>query len=220
MDAVDCIRTRISIRKFKPEPVPKDVLLEVFNIAKWSPSYKNSQPWEAILLSGAKKEALTASLIDLLEKGIPPCPDLEEPESWPAPEKARIANLFRKRAEATGIDLADPEVVKQAKLANFAFYGAPHSIYLFQDGSLTPWSLFDLGLFAQNLMLAAHAMGLGTVPQAFATDYAPAIKRFLAIPETKRLVLGLSIGYPDLEAPVNKLRTDRMETAELVQCLE
>jgi len=220
MDAVDCIRTRMSIRKFKPEPVAKDVLLEVFNIAKWSPSYKNSQPWEAILLSGAKKEALTNMLVALLENGASPCPDLPEPKSWPTPEKARIANLFRKRAEATGIDLTDPEVVKQAKRANFGFYGAPHGIYLFQDASLTPWSLFDLGLFAQNLMLAAHAMGLGTVPQAFATDYAPDIKKFLAIPGTKRLVLGISIGYPDLEAPVNKLHTDRMETEELVQWLE
>jgi nitroreductase len=220
MDAVDCIRTRMSIRKFKPEPVAKDILLKVFDCAKWSPSYKNSQPWEVIILSGARKEALSNMLIDLLESGTKPRPDLPEPESWPDPEKARIAKLFRKRAEATGIDLADPEVIKQAKRANFGFYGAPHGIYLFQDGSLTPWSLFDLGLFAQSLMLAAHAMGLGTVPQAFATDYAPDIKKFLAIPEAKRLVLGISIGYPDLRAPVNKLRTDRMETDALVQWLE
>jgi nitroreductase len=220
MDAVDCIKTRMSIRKFKPEPVAKDILQEVFDCAKRSPSYKNSQPWEAILLSGTKKEALTNMLIELLESGAKPCPDLPEPESWPAPEKARIAQLFKKRLQATGIDLADPEVVKQAKRTNFDFYGAPHGIYLFQDSSLTPWSLFDLGLFSQSLMLAAHAMGLGTVPQAFATDYARDIKKFLAIPETKRLVLGISIGYPDPEAPVNKLRTDRMETEELVQWLE
>jgi len=220
MDAVDCIRTRMSIRKFKPEPVAKDILLEVFDIAKWSPSYKNSQPWETVILSGPKKEALTNMMIALLEKGAKPCPDLPEPESWPPAERSRIANLFKKRAQATGIDFSDPEVVMQAKRTNFGFYGAPHGIYLFQDASLTPWSLFDLGLFAQSLMLAAHAMGLGTVPQAFATDYARDIKNFLAIPETKRLVLGISIGYPDLEAPVNKLRTDRMETDELVHWFE
>ena len=220
MDAIDCIRTRMSIRKFKPDPVPRHILNDVFDCAKWSPSYKNSQPWEVIVLSGAKKAALSKMLIGLLDKGTSPCPDLPEPDSWPAPEKARIAKLFRKRAEATGIDLTDPEVVKQAKRSNFDFYGAPHGIYLFQDGSLTPWSLFDLGLFAQSLMLTAHAMGLGTVPQAFLTDYARDIKKFLTIPETKRLVLGMSIGYPAKEALVNKLRTDRMKTAELVQWME
>ena len=220
MDAIECIKTRMSIRSFKPKPVPKEMLLEVINIAKWSPSYKNSQPWEAVILSGNKKEALSKMLIGLLEKGTKPCPDLPAPESWPAAEAARIDHLFKTRSAATGIDMNDPENLIKAKKANFSFYGAPHAIYLFQEASLTPWSLFDLGLFAQSLMLSAHANGLGTVPQAFATDYAQDIKRFLDIPETKRLVLGISIGYPDMESAVNAFRTDRVETDEIVKWIE
>jgi nitroreductase len=120
------------------------------------------------------------------------------------------------RAEKAGINLADPKVIIQAKKVNFAFYGAPHALYLLQDASLTLWSLFDMGLFAQSLMLAAHAKGLGTVPQAFATDYAREIKQFLKVPATKRLVLGISIGYPDMEAPINKLETDRSPVDNIV----
>lgn len=220
MDAIECIKTRMSIRKFKSEPVPKEVLSDIINIAKWSPSYKNSQPWEAVILSGNKKEALSKMLIGLLENGTKPCPDLPAPESWPAAEAARIDHLYKMRSVATGIDMNDPENLIKAKKANFSFYGAPHAIYLFQDASLTSWSLFDLGLFAQSLMLSAHAHGLGTVPQAFATDYAQDIKRFLSIPETKRLVLGISIGYPDMESPVNAFRTDRVETDEIVKWIE
>ena len=220
MDAIECIRTRMSIRKFKPEPVSKELLLDVINIAKWSPSYKNSQPWQAVILSGHKKESLSRMLIELLENGTELSPDLPAPTSWPAAEAARIDHLFKKRAEATGVDLSDPEIVKKTKKANFSFYGAPHAIYLFQDASLSAWSLFDLGLFAQSLMLAARANGLGTVPQAFATDYAQDVKKFLSIPETKRLVLGLSIGYPDMESPINKFRTDRAETDEIVKWIE
>jgi len=140
--------------------------------------------------------------------------------AWPAAEEARIAHLFRTRTEATGIDLNDPGIVRKSKKANFRFYNAPHAIYLFQDASLTPWSLFDLGLFAQSLMLAAHARGLGTVPQAFATDYARQIKNFLSIPETKRLIIGLSVGYPDESSPVNTLRTDRVATEEILRWIE
>ncbi len=220
MDAIECIKTRMSVRQFKSKLVPKEVLFDIINIAKWSPSYKNSQPWEAVILSGDKKEALSNMLIGLLESGRKPCPDLPAPESWPAPEAARIDHLFKMRSAATGIDMNDPEFVVKAKKANFRFYGAPHAIYLFQDASLTPWSLFDLGLFAQSLMLSAHANGLGTVPQAFATDYAQDIKKFLSIPETKRLVLGISIGYPDMESPVNAFRTDRVETGEIVKWIE
>jgi nitroreductase len=220
MNAIECIKTRKSIRGFKPEPVPKEVLTDVINTAKWSPSYKNSQPWETVILSGGKKEALTKMLIELLENGKEPCPDLPEPTSWPPAEAARIDHLLRRRAEATGSNLNDPGALKRAKRVNFGFYGAPHAIYIFQDASLTLWSLFDMGLFAQTLMLAAHANGLGTVPQAFATDYAQDIKKFLSIPETKRLVLGMSIGYADMESPANAFRSDRSETNEFVKWIE
>ncbi len=220
MDAVECIRSRMSIRKFKPESVSRDVLMEIIDTAKWSPSYKNSQPWEVMILSGAKKESLSTMLVELLERGEKMCPDISEPVSWPPKEEARIASLYRKRAEAAGINLNDPDVLKKAKIANFHFYGAPHAFYLFQEASLSLWSLFDMGLFAQSLMLAAHAKGLGTVPQAFATDYARHVKKFLGIPETKRLVLGISIGYPDETSDLRAMRTNRSETEEIVQWRE
>lgn len=203
-----------------PDPVPKDKLLDIINTATYSPSYKNTQPWEVILLSGDKKQALSKMLVELLEKGTKPCPDIPEPQSWPETEQARINDLMQKRADATGIDFSDPAVLKRAKEVNFKFYGAPHAIYLFQDKSLTPWSIFDIGLFAQTLMLAAHASGLGTVPQAFATDYAQDIKKFLDIPDTKRLVLGISIGFPDKEAAEKALRTDRDSIDNIVTWIE
>jgi len=219
MDAMACISSRKSIRGFRPEPVPRELLQEIFATARWSPSYKNTQPWEVMVLSGEKKAALTREVQRLFQDGAPPTPDLAEPQGWPPAEAARIAHLYQSRAQATGIDLADPKVINKAKMANFAFYGAPHAVYLFQYASLSLWSLFDLGLFAQSLMLAAHAKGVGTVPQAFATDYAAQIKQFLGIPTGKRLVLGMSLGYADPAAPVNALRTERMPVEKFVRWL-
>ena len=193
METIDCIKTRQSIRKFMPSAVPKETLMTLIDTARWSPSYKNTQPWEVIILSGKRKEGVSKLMTQLFESNTPPSPDLPTPTSWPATEQARIDHLLAARTEATGIDMNDPEIIEKSKIANFNFYGAPHGIYLFQENSLTPWSLFDLGLFAQTLMLTAHDMGLATVPQAFATDYAKEIKEFLDIPATKRLVLGLSI---------------------------
>ncbi len=219
MDAIACISSRKSIRAFRPEPLPRELLQEIFDIARWSPSYKNTQPWEVVVLSGEKKAALSREVQRLFQDGAPPTPDLDEPQTWPPAEAARIAQLYQSRAQATGIDLADPKVIKKAKMANFAFYGAPHAVYLFQDASLSLWSLFDLGLFAQSLMLAAHARGVATVPQAFTTDYADQIKQFLGIPAGKRLVLGLSLGYADTTAPINALSTARMPVDEFVRWL-
>jgi nitroreductase len=220
MDAIECIETRMSIRRFKPDPVPKEILLNVIETAKWSPSYKNTQPWEAAIVSGPKKDELSKRLVELFENGEKAAPDIPEPASWPPQIEARIKELFRKRSEKFGIDFSDPEYIKKAKKANFRFYGAPHGIFLFQDSSLPLWSLFDIGLFAQSLMLAARANGLGTVPQAFLVDYAGEIKKFLQIPGSKRLVLGISIGWPDIEDKANSFRTDRAGAQEIVRWIE
>jgi nitroreductase len=217
MDIIECIKTRMSIRGFKPHSVPEEILKAIVETAKWSPSYKNTQPWEVFIVSGRKKEELSKVLIEELEKNTKPAPDIPEPQSWPPAIEARITALLKKRSELTGVDMFSLEALKKAKIANFKFYGAPHGIFLFQDSSLPTWSIFDMGLFAQSLMLAAHAYGLGTVPQAFVTDYAQRVKQFLGIPEIKRLVLGISIGYPDLESPANQFRTDRIETDEMMR---
>ena len=67
-------------------------------------------------------------------------------------------------------------------------------------------STFDMGLCAQNLVLAAHALGLGTVLQASVTDYAAAIREYLGLPETLRLIIGVSVGYEDESAVLNRYR--------------
>lgn len=220
MDAIECIKTRMSVRKFKPEPVPKNILLDIISAAQWSPSYKNSQPWEIAIVSGNKKETLTKRLTELIEKGVELKPDMPVPLSWPPVIEARINESLRKRSEKMGFDPGAPDYLKKAKIANSRFYGAPHGIFFFQDASLTPWSVLDMGLFAQSFMLAAHAYGIGTVPQAFLTDYADEIKKFLELPEAKRLVLGMSIGYPDSAAQTGSYRTDRSDAAGIVRWVE
>ncbi|MEN8190994.1 MAG: nitroreductase [Thermodesulfobacteriota bacterium] len=220
MDALECIKTRMSIRKFTDQAVPREDLEELIEIARWSPSYKNSQPWEAMIVSGEKKKALSKMLVELLESKQESRPDIAAPEGWPEPESARIKYLMERRMELTGIDLSAPENIFKAKKANFNFYFAPHGIFLYQESSLSQWSLFDLGLFAQSLMLAANAKGLATVPQAFLTDYSKEVKDFLGIADSKRLVLGLSLGYPVKDAPVNAYRTERSGVEEIVRWVE
>lgn len=220
MDAIECIKARMSIRKFKPDPLPKELLLDIIRTAQWSPSYKNSQPWEIAIVSGDKKEALAKKLIELIEKGVELRPDMPVPLSWPETIESRINETSKKRSEKMGFDPVAPDYLKKAKIANSRFYGAPHGIFFYQDASLTPWSILDMGFFAQSLMLAANAHGIGTVPQAFLTDYSDEIKRFLELPESKRVVLGMSIGYPDLDAKIVSYRTERVDAAGILRWIE
>ncbi len=220
MNAIECITTRSSVRKFSPEPVSEELIREIVKAAQWSPSYKNSQPWEVLVVSGKSKEALTAMLLGLLEAKAEPTPDLPSPIAWPEPVNSRISELMAKRSVMAGIDLNAPESVLKSKKANFRFYGAPSGIFILQNAELGEWSIFDAGIFAQSLMLAAHAKGVATVPQAFLTDYAKEIKQFLGIPQNMRIILGISAGYPG--APLDSMppRPERAPVEEVLKFID
>ena len=220
MDTIECILSRQSIRAFKPDPVGRAKIEEIIDIAKHSPSYKNTQPWQVAIVSGDKKRELSDLLLALLDNDVDKTAEFDEPASWPEAQQRRIQQLYAKRAAKTGLDLTDPVIIRKSKRANFNFYHAPHAVYFYQDASLSPWSIFDIGLFVQSFMLAAHAKGLGTVPQAYATDYARQVKECLGIADDKRLIVGMSMGYPDMGAAANQIRTDRAETAEIINWLE
>ena len=95
------------------------------------------------------------------------------------------------------------------RLLNFEFYGAPCSLFLFMDATLSAWSIFDLGLYAQTVCLAAHSFGLGTCLQASTVRYPDAIRDFLGISKTKQLIVGIAIGYPDAGAKINQYHSER-----------
>src|SRR4030066_680769 len=121
MDAIECIKTRMSIRKFRPETVSREVLSEIIKTAQCSPSYKNSQPWEVAIVSGEKKEELSKALIELIEKDVPPQPDIPEPVSWPPHIEQRMAEHMRKRREKFGFKIADPGSLTGPKIPTCAF---------------------------------------------------------------------------------------------------
>lgn len=201
----------MSVRRFRPDPVPQDLLKHVLATALRSPSYKNTQPWEVIVVTGEKKVQLAEMLVNMVKNDIKAAPDIPHPESWPPEQEALMKDHIAKRCAKVGLDLKDPEQRQEALLNNFRFFGAPAVMFFYQDSSLSLWSIFDMGLFCQTFMLAAHACGLGTVPQALLTNYAQKTKEFLGIAQTKRLVLGISIGYPDLSDKANSYFSQRVD---------
>ena len=119
-----------------------------------------------------------------------------------------------------GLDLNSPEIKKNPRRPIFVFtaHRMESSFSMIHLSTNGPYLM--PGFFAQSLMLAAHAHGIGTVPQGFLIDYSSEIKQFLGIPESKRLVLGISIGYPDMENVINTYRTTRVETEKILRWVE
>ncbi len=217
MELLEGIMTRKSIRAFKPTPIPKETMNRILEAAGRSPSFTNTQPWEVAVVTGKKKDELGKILYQLADTNSPTNADLPGPKEWPPELEKRAKEHGARRFLALGIERANEQQRKENRLSNYKFYGAPSVLFLFIDKSLTSWSLFDAGLFAQSLCLTAHSFGLGTCLQASLNSYPDAVRDFLGIPKTKMLILGISMGYPDMDAPLNTYQSTRVNPNEFTK---
>jgi nitroreductase len=220
MEILEGIKTRRSIRAFRPNPITRDVMKKILQAVSNSPSYTNTQPWEVVVVSGEKKNELSRRLLELARAKAPTNPDLPMPKGWPPALEERSREHGARRLSKLGMARDDEEGREKLRLMNFEFYGAPCAVFLFIDGSLGEWSIFDMGLFAQNLILAAHSLGVESCLQASVTNYAPEIKKFFDIAESKKLVICVSLGYPDEKAKLNTYRTLKQKPNEFTMWCE
>jgi nitroreductase len=218
MDVIEGIESRRSIRAFKNTPIPEKTIQKILKAAANSPSYTNTQPWEVVVVSGEKKEGLSDLIYELARSKAEAHPDIPSPQQGWAPEHAaRLGEHGARRLAAVGVARDDEAGRDELALRNFRFYGAPCAIFLFMEGSLNEWSVFDMGLFTQNLILAAHALGVESCLQASVPNYSPEIKKFLGIPEKKRLVICISLGFADPDAKLNTYRAVKQTPEEFTQ---
>ncbi len=209
MELSEAIKKRQSIRAFKPDPVPLDILKKIIGQALWAPSWANTQPWEFIVVTGPKLKEIQQGFLDRGE--LEAKSEVARPYGFPEPYISRTRGLMSKeRGFMTEAEF------KRRRTENFNHYGAPACIYLligksfvYQAKGVNVWPLYDCGAVVQNIMLLATSHGLGTVAQAQAVVYPDIIRKVLPVPEDRLLALGIAIGYPDWEKTRNKLRSDR-----------
>ena len=216
MELIEGIESRRSIRGFKTTAIPKETLVSILRAAGKSPSYKNTQPWEIVVLSGKKKEELAKTLLKLAKSGAVPNQDFPHPANLPPDLDNRAREHGMRRLQALEIQREDHKSRQQFDLTNYDFYGAPCGLLLFLNGTSTAYSIFDMGMFTQNILLAAHSFGLGGCFQAMLANYPDTIREFLGFPETKKLLGGVALGYPDTTAKVNKYIAKKVNMDDFV----
>ena len=217
MELKEAITTRWSCRAFKPDGVPESVIQDVLTAAARSPSYANTQPWEIAVVTGQKLAELNRRRAELIAANVPSNPDISVPAAWPALHQERSRAFTAQRQEVMNAAKADAKSNYETTTQSSQFFGAPCAIFLMIDKTLTEWSIFDMGLFTQSLVLAAHERGLGTCIQAGVVRYPAEVRKILGTPETKKLVVGISIGYPLKESKMNAMRSARTDIRELTK---
>jgi|WetSurMetagenome_2_1015567.scaffolds.fasta_scaffold328239_2 nitroreductase len=220
MDIIETINARKSIRSFKADPVPKKLLTQIMNEAIKAPSWGNSQPWEFAIAGGSKLQEIKKGILARVDEE--PAMEVARPQIFPDLYNGRMQALGKKELETLGIKREDKIGRGWWRLQNYNNYNAPCVIYIltgrdfyFQEKGVNSWPIFDCGLVAENIMLLAASYGLGTIVQAQAVAYPDVIRKALAIPNSKLIIVGIAIGYPDWDNKIAHFRADKDPLAKV-----
>jgi len=217
MELVAAIRGRRSIRKFKSQDVPQNILAEILETARWSPSWGNTQPWDLYVLTGNTLAKFKEMNLKQTLAGASTASDVPMLTNWPGAMKARYGALGKVVLSAQGIKRDDKEARDKYYQDMVSVFDAPCLILAcISRDNLVEYQMLDIGLIAQTICLAAYDKGLGTCLLAAAARYSTEIRKIAAIPEDKKIVVGIALGYPDPSFPLNNFERDRAKLNEFV----
>jgi nitroreductase len=221
MHVEDAIISRRSIRAFKPDPVPEPLMRRILEAARWAPSGSNIQPWKIHVLNGDSRQKYTDALIAAEERGD----DSGMEYNYYAPVWEEPF-LGRRRAcgfglyGAMGVTRGDREGRRQAFLSNYKFFGAGTGMLFWIRSTLEHGSWLDYGTFIQSLSVAARGWELSTIAQGALGEYPHVAHEMFSISEDYTLIGGMSIGWPEEEAPANLFQPERLEVDEFTTWLD
>jgi nitroreductase len=185
---------RFSCRAFRPDSVPRATIERILKAAQRTASWCNSQPWQVVIASGEAREKFRKEIYAAAASGADD-------------SGFQLYNTL-------GIPRGDKAAYAKQSLENFNFFGAPHVAIIHTDEALGVYGAIDCGAYVSNFMLAAQALGLGTIPQAALAHQSGLIRRHFNLGDTRRVVCGISFGYADRDHRINSYRTSRASVAE------
>ena len=221
MDVIEAVKARKSIRGYKPDPVPKEVLEQILEVASRAPSAMNTQPWEFTVLAGEVLENVRRSNVELVNSGVPPNPE-HVVVDWPKESiyRQRQVDLAKQLFQLMDISREDKE--KRAKWTErgFRYFDAPAMIIVSTDRCLSEAGpLIDIGALMQTICLTALHFGLGSCIEDQGVAYPEVLRKYAQIQESKRVIMAIAIGYPDWDFPANELQTEREPVGNLTRWL-
>ena len=214
MTAIETLAIRHSVRAFLPKAVEGDKLRAVFEAARKTPSWANSQPWEVFVATGETLAKIKSAYQESYANSIRANPETPRPEEWTEEAVGRRNQLqpgmLRDCGEAAG----------QFGMLNQKMFYAPAVAYICMDKVLSRWSLYDIGAYAQSVMLAATHYGLGTIPAITLTHFPEILHRELEIPDNLNVTIGIAIGYEDTQNKINNFVSERESVDSAVRFLD
>jgi nitroreductase len=207
----EAITSRRSVRAFKSDPVARETVAHILEVASRAPSGTNIQPWNVHVFTGDALRSLCDVVLDAFWNE----PDKHSNDRPHYLETMREPYLARRRKIGwdlyglAGIAKGEREKTREFHSRNYKFFNAPVGLIFTIDRDMGWMSWLDYGMFMQNICIAARGHGLHTCPQAAWASYHDVIEKHLDLPAEQLVHCGMSLGYEDTTAEVNKLETVR-----------
>ena len=227
------LASRRSTRDFLSTPVPQEILEQILKDSLTAPSWSNTRPFKVAVASGEVRDRISTEFLSrwgvlskIMRKGILnklriiysryglPTSNRSIAKPYPADLKPRAERVGRDMYEFFGVTRGDRPARDQQWAKNYSFFGAPVELFIYVHKSLHVYAASDAGLMMQNLILSAHAHGLGTCAQGAVAIWDDVVRKEFDVPKGYRLLCGISLGYPS-ESSINEFRANRLEVEEL-----
>lgn len=205
------IATRRSVRGFKPDPVPRETVEAILQLAARAPSGSNIQPWRVHVCAGSARDDIVRAVLSALATE----PDAQTAQYQYYPRTWRSPYIDRRRATGwglygtLGIAKGDRQATAAQHAKNYTFFEAPVGLFFTIEPDMELGSWLDYGMFLQSIMVAARGFGLDTCPQQAWSRFHKIILPKLGVPSDHILVCGMALGWIDPTEPANAFWTDR-----------
>ena len=217
MEVKEAILSRRSIRNFLKQEIPEKLLKEILTDSQWAPSWGNTQPWEIMVITGPPLKEFKQKNKEALFSGIKAKPEIQMPEVFPHQLKQRYVDVGKRVLQSLSIGRKDFDGRLNYYGDMFYLFDAPAMfLFLLSKDSLLEYAMLDVGLCLQTLLLSAHDKGLGAIALAASVNYPSILRSLFPIDETKTIVMGVALGWPGREAPVNCFERQRAILEETV----
>jgi nitroreductase len=227
------LASRRSTRDFLSTAIPQEVLDQILTDALTAPSWSNTRPFKVAVASGDVRDRISQEFLarwgvlsKIMRKGFInklriiysryglPTSNRLIAKPYPAELKPRAERVGKDLYELFGVQRGDRDARDKQWAKNYSFFGAPVELFVFVHKSLRIYAASDAGLMMQNLMLSAHAHGLGTCAQGAVGIWEDVVRKEFEISKDYRLLCGIAIGYPS-DSTVNNFAAHRIGVDEL-----
>ena len=218
MEFDEVVLGRRSIRGYKQEPVSKQVIEEVLELAVRAPSSMNTQPWHLYVVTGEVLDKIRKGNTERNVSGVPPSREIKTPNrGYKGPHRERQIEIAVQLFKKMGIERDDKEGRQDWVLRGFRQFDAPFCVVVTFDRELIDddISKFDCGGIVNALVNAGWSKGLGAVINSQGIMQSPVVREHTGIPDDQVIMICVAMGYPDDSFPANEVVSNRRPLSEI-----